>query len=300
MIFIMINLELYRVFVIVANEGNITRASEILCVSQPAITKQIKNLEAQLNIKLFERNNTGTKLTIEGNELYFKIKDAIKLISEVEDEFKENRTIRVGTRNTILSKIFSKGILKYYNINPNAKVDIRKLEIEEMLQRLDEKQLDVVLTKRVDDEKYSNLKFISLGFLHSVFVTKNNSKYSKKVFDKEELKNEKIYINTIAGSPVSTRVLKEVLNLDDLASNKNIRSLSSNAITEILKQEDAIGFLTKEFIQEELEEKKLEIIKISFEIEPTEFGIYYNKNNKFEQLNNFIECIRTECIQNKE
>ena len=48
----MINLELYRIFVIVANEGNITRASEILCVSQPAITKQIKSLESKLNIKL--------------------------------------------------------------------------------------------------------------------------------------------------------------------------------------------------------------------------------------------------------
>lgn len=295
----MINLELYRIFVIVADEGNITRASEILCVSQPAITKQIKNLEAQLNIKLFERNNSGMKLTIEGNELYFKIKDAIKLISEVENEFRENRTIRVGTRNTILSKIFSKGISKYYNSYPNAKVDIRKYEIEEMLQKLDEKQLDVVLTKRIDDKNYSNLKFISLGFLHSVFVTKNNSKYSRKVFDKEELKNEKIYINSIVGNPVSTRVLKQVLNLDDLSNNKNIRSLSSNAVIEILKQEDAIGFLTKEFILEELEENKLVVVKTSFEIEPTEFGIYYNKNNKFQQLNNFIECIRVECTKDK-
>ena len=121
MISIMINLELYRIFVIVANEGNITRASEILCVSQPAITKQIKNLESQLNIKLFERNNLGMKLTVEGNELYFKIKDAIKLISDVENDFKDNRTIRIGTRNNIFSKIFSKGISKYYNSYPNAK-----------------------------------------------------------------------------------------------------------------------------------------------------------------------------------
>ena len=295
----MINLELYRIFVIVANERNITRASEILCVSQPAITKQIKNLETQLNIKLFERNNSGIQLTTEGNELYFKIKDAIKIISEVENGFKENRNIRVGTRNAILSKIFSKGITKYYNSYQNAKVDIKMHTIEEMLQKLDEKQLDVVLTKRINDDKYTNLKFISLGFLHDVFVTKNNSKYSKKVFNKEDLKNEKIYINSIIGNAVSTRVLKQLLDLEDLANNKNIRALSSNAVIEILKQEDAIGFLTKEFIQEELDENKLEVVKTSFEIEPTEFGIYYNKNNKFEQLNNFIECIKIECTKDK-
>lgn len=292
----MINLELYRIFVIVANEGNITRASEILCVSQPAITKQIKNLESQLNIKLFERNNLGMKLTVEGNELYFKIKDAIKLISDVENDFKDNRTIIIGTRNNIFSKIFSKGISKYYNSYPNAKLDIIKNEIKEMLQKLDDKQIDLVLTKRVDDKEYHNLKFINLGFLHCAFVTKSNSKYTKKVFSKEDLKNEIIYINSINGNPVSTQILKKLFNLEDLRKEKNIRTLS-NAIIEVLKQEEAIGFITKEFIQEELDNKKLEIIKTSFEIDPTEFGIYYNKNNKFEQLDNLIECIISECMK---
>ena len=292
----MINLELYRIFVIVANEGNITRASEILCVSQPAITKQIKKLESQLNIKLFERNNSGMKLTVEGNELYFKIKDAIKLISDVENDFKDNRTIIIGTRNNIFSKIFSKGISKYYNSYPNAKLDIIKNEIKEMLQKLDDKQIDLVLTKRVDDKEYHNLKFINLGFLHCAFVTKSNSKYTKKVFSKEDLKNEIIYINSINGNPVSTQILKKLFNLEDLRKEKNIRTLS-NAIIEVLKQEEAIGFITKEFIQEELDNKKLEIIKTSFEIDPTEFGIYYNKNNKFEQLDNLIECIISECMK---
>ena len=41
----MINLELYRIFTIVANEENLTRASNILHISQPAVTKHIKNLE---------------------------------------------------------------------------------------------------------------------------------------------------------------------------------------------------------------------------------------------------------------
>ena len=42
----MINLELYRIFYVVAVTGNITKASEQLCISQPAVTKQIKNLES--------------------------------------------------------------------------------------------------------------------------------------------------------------------------------------------------------------------------------------------------------------
>ena len=46
----MINLELYRIFKIVADQENLSKASEILHISQPAVTKHIKNLENQLNV----------------------------------------------------------------------------------------------------------------------------------------------------------------------------------------------------------------------------------------------------------
>lgn len=52
----MANLELYKIFVIVAKEENITKASQKLNISQPAVTKHIKNLENELNTLLFKRN----------------------------------------------------------------------------------------------------------------------------------------------------------------------------------------------------------------------------------------------------
>ena len=48
----MINLELYRIFKIVADQENLSKASEILHISQPAVTKHIKNLENRLYTKL--------------------------------------------------------------------------------------------------------------------------------------------------------------------------------------------------------------------------------------------------------
>ncbi len=49
----MANFELYKIFCVVAKEQNITRASEILNISQPAVTKHIHNLENELNTVLF-------------------------------------------------------------------------------------------------------------------------------------------------------------------------------------------------------------------------------------------------------
>ena len=65
----MINLELYKIFKIVAEEENITKASERLSISQPAVTKHIHNLEALLNEKLFDRYNKGLRLTEIGHEV---------------------------------------------------------------------------------------------------------------------------------------------------------------------------------------------------------------------------------------
>ena len=59
----MINLELYRVFIIVAKNKSITRASNELSISQPAVTKHIKNLEDALNTQLLVRKNNGIELT---------------------------------------------------------------------------------------------------------------------------------------------------------------------------------------------------------------------------------------------
>ena len=53
----MANFELYKIFIKVAQEKNITRASEKLCVSQPAVTRHIKNSENELNTILFNRTN---------------------------------------------------------------------------------------------------------------------------------------------------------------------------------------------------------------------------------------------------
>ena len=76
-----IDFELYRIFYTVANNKNITKAAEESNISQPAISKSIKNLEEQLGGQLFVRTKRGVILTEEGYEFYIYIKQAIEYIS---------------------------------------------------------------------------------------------------------------------------------------------------------------------------------------------------------------------------
>ena len=291
----MINLELYKIFVIVAKEKNITRASEKLNISQPAVTKHIKNLEEQLGITLFKRNKYGMELTKKGKELFDEIEQPITTIFNAERKFTSSRNINLGSHVTMLSRMFGKCIAEYYNINPNSQIEVTNETFNDMLNMLENQKLDIVLSKKVDESVYNTnkIEFIKLGLLHDIFVINTNSKYKDKIFSKEQLAKEKIYAPKKT-SITSINLMKE-LNLTD--EMDNIKNITYTTMLGILKNEDGIGVITKEYIKEELKENKLAILKTDFEFKPMEFGIYINKENKFKELKDLIKIMKNEFVQ---
>lgn len=291
----MINLELYKIFVFVAKEENITKASEKLNISQPAVTKHIKNLEEQLGITLFKRNKYGMELTKKGKELFDEIEQPITTIFNAERKFTSSRNINLGSHVTMLSRMFGKCIAEYYNINPNSQIEVTNETFNDMLNMLENQKLDIVLSKKVDESVYNTnkIEFIKLGLLHDIFVINTNSKYKDKIFTKEQLAKEKIYAPKKT-SITSINLMKE-LNLTD--EMDNIKNITYTTMLGILKNEDGIGVITKEYIKEELKENKLAILKTDFEFKSMEFGIYINKENKFKELKDLIKIMKNEFVQ---
>ena len=80
----MANLNLYKIFLCVAEEKNLTKASSKMYVSQPAISNSIKELEASLGCELFIRKNKGVELTPYGEKLYDKCRSAVEKLADVE------------------------------------------------------------------------------------------------------------------------------------------------------------------------------------------------------------------------
>ena len=194
----MINLELYRIFTIVSNEENLTRASNILHISQPAVTKHIKNLENELNVKLFKRSKYGMILTDNGKKLYLQIKDSINILNKAELLFNESRDINLGSHINMLSRLFNKAISKYYKEISNSTINVTNDSFDNMLSMLERQKLDLVLSKKFSEDSYNPklIKFIKLGSLHDVFIVRADSKYKEKVFSKEDLKKETIYTSS--------------------------------------------------------------------------------------------------------
>ena len=291
----MINLELYKIFVFVAKEENITKASEKLNISQPAVTKHIKNLEEQLGVTLFKRNKYGMELTDKGRELYKEVSESILKIYKAEERVRSNRNIHLGSHVTMLSRMFGKCIADYYELNPNSQIEVTNETFNDMLNMLENQKLDIVLSKKVDESVYNTnkIEFIKLGLLHDIFVINTNSRYKDIVFSKEKLAQEKIYAPKKT-SLTSINLMKE---LKLTADTENIKNITYTTMLGILKTEDSIGLITKEYIKDELKENKLAILNTDFEFEPMEFGIYINKENKFKELKDLIKIMKNEFLQ---
>ena len=289
----MVNLELYRIFTIVAKEGNLTRASAVLHISQPAVTKHIKNLENELQVNLFKRNNYGMELTDKGKFLYDEIKDSISILTNIDKKINEVRNINLGSHVTMLSKMFGKCMAEYYRENPRSQVDVTNETFNDMLYMLENQKLDIVLSKKVDEKLYNNQKisFISLGYLHDIFVVNTNSRFIGKTLSKEDLKNEVIY--TPKKTSLTAINFMKALGIEE---RENIKNVTYTTMLGILKNEDSIGIITKEYIEEELKDNKISELSTELKLKPIEFGIYLNNDNKFKELNSLVKIIKKEFL----
>ena len=145
-----INLDLYRIFYIVAKNGSISSAANILYISQPAITFQIKKLEEQLGVILFTRTKHGVLLTDEGKVLFNYVKTAIDSIDNGENALSnlknlDSGTIRIGVSTTICRYILMPYIEKFHEMYPNIDIQINNNLSNNLIKELRNGNLDILM-----------------------------------------------------------------------------------------------------------------------------------------------------------
>lgn len=284
----MIDFELYRIFVVVAEEKNITKASERLNISQPALTKQIKNLENQLSAKLFERKNKGVELTAFGKELYGKLKNPIEELNKVDNQVGKEKCINIGTHNHMGSCIFGKCINKFHIEYPNCKLNLICEETSEMFRKLKNKEIDIVFSKKNNDVNINEIEYFKLGYLHDVIIASKNSEFANRQLTIEDLENNVIY-----GPRHYAQAVQRIKALMQ-GKNLNLNNSSYKTILELSSLGKALGLVTREYVTNE-EFKKYNLVEVNTEIDlgKIEFGIYLN-TTRFKELNNLIKIIKTE------
>ena len=271
-----INFELYRIFYTVASCGNITKASKILMISQPAVTKQIKALENQLGGELFIRTKKGVILTDNGREIFNYVKQAIDCFNNAEMQFSnlknlEKGTIKIGV-STTLAKLYLIDKLKiFHREHPNIGIEISTDPSRTMRKKLRDGRLDLVIAKFWEEED-NDLKTYELGILHDCFIAGN--KYidlKDKEVSFEELDRFPILLQKYPST--SREALDKFCQENNVELTTKMEIGSANLLEEFVKIGLGIGLVTKEFVESDLNDYDLFEVKTIPKLNERKFGI---------------------------
>ena len=278
-----IDFELYRVFYTVANNGNITKASEELNISQPAISKSIKNLEEQLGGNLFVRTKRGVILTEEGKEFYSYIKQAIEYINNAENKFTElvnleTGCIKIGVSATLTKEFLLPYLEKFHEIFPKIDIQIITNISSELLPKLRNGLIDIVILNLVRENYGNDIDIIKCKKINDCFVV--NQKYLDLVNKDLSIKDLNKYPLILQTKGSNTReFLDNFASAYDIVLKPNMELASYSLVLEFAKIGLGIGYVTKDYIKNELKKNELYELKIKEKIPSRYIGIALSKNH---------------------
>jgi DNA-binding transcriptional LysR family regulator len=189
-----------RYFLTVAREESITKAAEILHITQPTLSRQLMQLEEELRVQLFIRGKTKITLTDEGMLLRRRAEEIVDLADRTEREFIEQDDliggeIFIGAGETHAMHVLA-GIIKRFNKEyPQVKYNLYSGNADDIKERIDKGLIDIgLLTEPVNIEKYD---FIRLPNKETwgVLMPKDSPLAKKEYIKPEDLTNMSI-INT--------------------------------------------------------------------------------------------------------
>lgn len=294
-----INIELYKTFYIVAKNGNISKATNELMLTQPAISKAIKTLESQLGCSLFIRSKKGVILTDEGKEFYLQIKQAMEIIDNAELKIQEMINLdygflNIGVSNTLAKKYLLPYIEEFHKLYPKIKIKINTNPTFELVNQLRKGLIDLIIFN-MPANLPSDVEEVKLKKVHDCFLANSNFKELKdKIIPLAELDK---YPLILIAKGSSTRKY-----LDSFCAKLNINLVpefdltSYSLVTEFIKIGLGIGIATREFLDNELNNGTLFEVKTNPTLGSRYIGMAYLKKKRISRSSlKFIELLKKDC-----
>jgi DNA-binding transcriptional LysR family regulator len=260
----------YEVFLEVARQLSFSKASQNLYISQPAVSKHIKQLEAHYKTILIERKGNAITLTPVGKYLYEKLLVAKKfqqeadfVISQLSTTFKPSTVLRFGASTTVALYILPPVLSAYKKLNPSLEISLINRNSENIVNALLSHEIDLGITEGLGKINTIVYKRFITDEVVAVCSQKNKLYNKRSSLQAKDLVSMPIALRERGSGTLA--VMKTALE------NKNIKIADLNVVirlggTEALKNfilaDECIGFLPRRAVLKELKYKELAVLKI--------------------------------------
>ena len=293
-----IDLNLCKSFVAVAKSGSISKAADMLYVSQPAVSRNIKILEDRLECKLFNRTAKGVELTADAQKLmyymenaYNTIKTGFKVLNDSNDLLKGE--VRIGVPTHICIFLVS-DIIEAFNKNyPGIKFSIVNRSTTEMVDMLEKRELDVIIDSYPIESSREDIVVDDLIEVDNCFVASN--KYAKLISNSKAISINELsqYPLLLQQAKTSTRkALDNILGGSLEIFEPNIEVATTEVMLDLVKKGLGIGYFTKMSVMDKLQSGELIEIPIKEELPKTKIGIVYIKEFLTSAPKKFVEIVK--------
>ena len=265
-----VKLELYKVFKEVAEAGNITVAAQSLFISQSAVSQSVKQLEQELQTRLFVRNSRGVSLTPDGKLLYEYVRSAMGLLETGEAKLSQTRQLQmgqltIGASDTVTSQFLLPYLDSFHKQYPAIHIQIVSGRSHKVLGLLQSGKVDIAFAST--PQETASLETFPCFSTHSIFVASPSYHCD---FDQ-------VYtIRQIAQFPLillerkaSSRLYLEKYFLQNgLKLHPEIELGARSLLVDLATIGFGVAGVTEEFVRRELEQNHLRKLKTDFEIPP--------------------------------
>ncbi|MBE1443678.1 DNA-binding transcriptional LysR family regulator [Paenibacillus sp. OAS669] len=279
-IYIMINLEWYRIFYHTAKAGNLTKAAQELYITQPSVSYAIKQMEETFGVKLFHRQSKGVKLTVEGQALLEYVEPSFSLLDAGEAKINNLKRLtggelRVGASDSLLKHMLLPHLDSFHADYPDIHIRLSHGKTPDIVHRLKEGHIDFgIVHMPIADPM---LEVTALSVIQDCFVAgKAYKELGEQPLTAEKLGTLPLLLLSQGSS--TRRFVEQWFAGQGVAVEADIELGSIDLLVEFARRGFGIAFVTRSFVQDELAAGSLTELRTTEPVPSRSVGITIRKD----------------------
>lgn len=282
-----------KYFLAVAEDLHFRKAAERLFISQPGLSRQIKQMEDDLGIKLFERHNRKVELTKAGSYLKTEITQHIKDLDRILNQAKLlndgiGGDLKFGYVGSAMQEIIPNLLLKFRTENPNAQFSLKELDNQKQIDSLLTHDIDIGFVRLERVPRDLQIKPV-LKENFCLVLPKNHPINANNFKSLKQLKNDAFIL---FDSKYSASYFEKVMQIfDDNGFTPIIahNTIHASSIYKLVENDFGISIVPKSL--QNKNEKGVKFIELTNIPQKTVLSVIWNKKNRNPILEKFLNHI---------
>lgn len=284
------------VFLLVAEQRSFSKAAESLHISQPAVSRHIKEMELRYDASLFDRKGNRIYLTAAGEKVYHALREIAQHYRNLNFEMGEMHSVQsgeiiIGASSTIAQYVIPRVMASFHKRYSHIQLHLKNGNSSEMEQLLLDNRVDLALVENLSSQGGIRYR----DFLHDelIVVTGKNSLYAERAtIEKEDLQQIPLVLREEGSGTLE--VIRQLFARHQIPFrdlNTPIHLGSTESIKNFLLDFNGLAIISEKAVQNELYLKTLVKLQVTDIIFPRKFRIAQKIGHKSRLTDLFVQYL---------